>query len=43
MRVVAVAVGASLVEISRLERGINHDPNLALRYRDWITQQEAAS
>ena len=43
MRIVAVAVGASLVEISRLERGINHDPNLALRYRDWITQQEAAS
>jgi transposase len=43
MRVVATAVGASLVEISRLERGINHDAALALRYRAWITQQEAAS
>lgn len=43
MRVVATAVGAHLMEISRLERGTNHDADLALRYRDWIQQQEAAS
>lgn len=43
MRVVAVAVGARLMDISRLERGTSHDADLAKRYRDWIKQQEAAS
>ena len=37
MRVVANAVGANIMNISRLERGINHDINLARRYRDWLT------
>jgi transposase len=43
MRIVAEAVNASLMEISRLERGTNHDRDLATRYRTWIQQQEAAS
>jgi transposase len=43
MRVVALAIGAHLTEISRLERGTNHDAALAQRYRDWIQNQEAAS
>jgi len=43
MRVVAEAVGATLVEISRLERGLNHDPDLAQRYRQWIDHQETAA
>ena len=43
MRVVADAIGVGLAEVSRLERGTNHDPDLATRYRTWIQQQEAAS
>ena len=35
--------GAPVMAISRLERGTNHDPNLATRYRHWIEQQETAS
>ena len=42
MRVVAQAVGANIMTISRLERGIVHDINLTRRYRTWITAQEAA-
>ena len=43
MRLVAIAVGAHLMDISRLERGTNHDPDLAQRYRDWLSQEELAS
>jgi hypothetical protein len=43
MRVVADAINAPIMAISRLERGTNHDPNLATRYRHWIAQQETAS
>lgn len=43
MRVVADAINAPVMAISRLERGTNHDPNLATRYRHWIEQQETAS
>lgn len=43
MRIVADAINAPLMAISRLERGTNHDPELATRYRTWIQQQEKAS
>lgn len=43
LRVVADALGTCLMTISCLERGTNHDPDLAQRYRAWIQQQEAAS
>jgi len=43
MRVVADALGAHIMSISCLERGTNHDADLAHRYRTWIQQQEAAS
>lgn len=43
MRVVADALGAAIMSISCLERGTNHDRDLAQRYRTWIQQQEAAS
>ncbi len=43
MRVVADALGANIMAISSLERGANHDRDLATRYRAWIQQQEAAS
>ena len=43
MRSVADALGAAIMSISCLERGTNHDRDLALRYRTWIQQQEAAS
>jgi transposase len=43
MRVVADALNANIMAISCLERGANHDRDLATRYRDWVQQQEAAS
>lgn len=42
LRVVADAINAPLMAISRLERGTNHDPDLATRYRNWIQEQETA-
>jgi len=39
-RVVADALGVRDHTISRLERGTNHDADLATRYRAWITAQE---
>jgi transposase len=43
MHLVAEALGTHLMAISRLERGTNHDRDLAQRYRTWIQQQESAS
>lgn len=43
MRLVATALGSSIIEISRMERGTNHNPDLAHRYRHWLHDQEAAS
>lgn len=43
MREVADALGAALMSISCLERGTNHDADLATRYRDWLQQQENAA
>jgi transposase len=43
MRVVAEAINAPVMAVSRLERGTNHDAELATAYRNWITQQETAS
>lgn len=43
LRVVADALGTRILAISCLERGTNHDRDLAQRYRAWIKEQEAAS
>lgn len=43
LRTVADALGAHIMSISCLERGTNHDRDLAQRYRSWIQQQEVAS
>lgn len=40
---VADALGTRIMAISCLERGTNHDRDLAQRYRIWIQQQETAS
>lgn len=42
IRVVSEAIGATIMAISRLERGTNHDPDLATRYRAWLQQQNAS-
>lgn len=43
MRAVADAVGVTIMTISRLERGLIHDTELAHRYRHWIAQAEHAA
>ena len=43
MRVVAEAINAPVMAVSRLERGTNHDAELATRYRNWLHQQENAA
>ena len=43
LRAVAEGINAPVMAVSRLERGTNHDAELATAYRNWITQQETAS
>lgn len=43
MRVVAEGINAPVMAVSRLERGTNHDAELATRYRNWLQQQENAA
>lgn len=43
--VAAEAIGAVLVEISRLERNLSHDADtdLGQRFRDWMDHQETTA
>ncbi len=43
LRVVADGINAPVMAVSRLERGTNHDAELATAYRNWLQQQETAS
>ena len=43
LREVADALATRTTAISSLERGTNHDADLAARYRDWLQQQEDAA
>lgn len=43
MREVADALDTPIMAISCLERGTNHDADLATRYRNWLHQQENAA
>lgn len=43
MRTIADELSVTITDISRLERGTNHNHDLATRYRQWITEQETAS
>jgi transposase len=43
MREVSDALNTPIMAISCLERGTNHDADLATRYRNWLQQQENAA
>lgn len=43
LRTVAAAVGTHIMTMSRLERGLIHDTELANRYRTWLNQAENAA